>query len=604
MKNMKRFVSLLLVVAMLASLPVMASAAGGHTHKLVRTTVARTCTSDGYTTVNCDVDGCNLEYVENWIPSYHDFPNHSLRTVRNDDGTTSYFCTRSECGGTELFAARTDCNHKIRTADLAAVSCEHGEFKVEKCENEGCGYERAVRGQNALGHHWVEVPDSTVAATVTTPGSVDYMCDRTGCDATYTAPIPTLAMANQKATVSELAPVYRGSNGDEANLVGYLPAGTNVHVYAIADDSMYQIDKSGNYWIPADKTGGAAIDEETPRIENCGNHKYQYLTQVTATCETKGYNTQKCQNCDVYKLSITPALGHDWKEIERVPATATVEGYVNYECRREDCAETKTDILPVIPETYYFAYIGEEAAGVYNSAAANKTLIGYLPGGINMRITIYGESVDGATGTKKMYKISASSEYWVEASALTDEPVLADGALPTNCGNHENKPIYLQPADCDNRGFVTNKCAKCDYYTFSSSPALGHIWDEGRVLDAEQPTSTEEGLRRFYCIRKDADGNYVHSSTTPKASTMQEYELELKDLTVDEIALLSYIKTEKVAKIQAMYETKQVVTTDAKVRDASNIVRDVLCVYTTAGVDKKLVGFAPMGARVNVYART
>lgn len=84
---------------------------------------------------------------------------------------------------------------------------------------------------------------------------------------------------------------------------------------------------------------------------------------VTApTCTEKGYKTYLCTLCrESFRKDYTAPLGHDFCEHEGVPENCTdcvytapdceTEGSIVHTCRRDDCNEKKTDVIPALGHT-------------------------------------------------------------------------------------------------------------------------------------------------------------------------------------------------------------------------------------------------------------
>ena len=74
-----------------------------------------------------------------------------------------------------------------------------------------------------------------------------------------------------------------------------------------------------------------------------GNHSYEETT-VASTCTSQGVKTYRCPACGDTYTENTAALGHDFRETERVEPTCVNDGYILYVCSR-DASHTKRDTL-------------------------------------------------------------------------------------------------------------------------------------------------------------------------------------------------------------------------------------------------------------------
>jgi len=68
------------------------------------------------------------------------------------------------------------------------------------------------------------------------------------------------------------------------------------------------------------------------------------LVSDTATCETMGEATYKCNSCSASYKKVTPPKGHNYQETGYKDSTCGEDGYTEYECTI--CGETKKDTIP------------------------------------------------------------------------------------------------------------------------------------------------------------------------------------------------------------------------------------------------------------------
>lgn len=68
------------------------------------------------------------------------------------------------------------------------------------------------------------------------------------------------------------------------------------------------------------------------------------LVSDTATCETMGEATYKCNSCSASYKKVTPPKGHNYVETGYKDSTCGEDGYTEYECTI--CGETKKDKIP------------------------------------------------------------------------------------------------------------------------------------------------------------------------------------------------------------------------------------------------------------------
>lgn len=121
MKNLKRIVSLLLVIAMLAAMPVVASAAGyDHVHVFAKdASKSKTadCTVEGYDYFACTQKGCTAYYTTNIVPATHTVPvfgttGNTVKgvAVEKDGVLVNWKIVCNKCGNTLQTLPVTDCD--------------------------------------------------------------------------------------------------------------------------------------------------------------------------------------------------------------------------------------------------------------------------------------------------------------------------------------------------------------------------------------------------------------------------------------------------------------------------------------------------------------
>ncbi len=74
---------------------------------------------------------------------------------------------------------------------------------------------------------------------------------------------------------------------------------------------------------------------------------------------------------------------------------------------------------------------------------------------------------------------------------------------------HEFENVVLAPT-CTEEGYTASACKYCDVKTVASTtPSLGHSWDEGKVT--LEPTTSSKGIKTFHCTREGCDGTKTRS---------------------------------------------------------------------------------------------
>ncbi len=108
-------------------------------------------------------------------------------------------------------------------------------------------------------------------------------------------------------------------------------------------------------------------------------HTYQ-IAVTAPTCTEQGYTTHTCERCgDSYVDSYVDALGHSWDEgvVTKEP-TVDAEGEKTCTCAR--CGETKTEILPKLPDEKPDVLLGDVNGDGRVNARDVRALLRYIAG--------------------------------------------------------------------------------------------------------------------------------------------------------------------------------------------------------------------------------
>lgn len=113
-------------------------------------------------------------------------------------------------------------------------------------------------------------------------------------------------------------------------------------------------DPNPGAWTYNSTTGkDEQICQECGKVCDTRDHQHDYSDHSgptsNATCTEKGHDIWTCPCGAKTDKSTQNALGHDWKETSRTPATCTEDGVVNYVCVRDNgngtCSATKSETL-------------------------------------------------------------------------------------------------------------------------------------------------------------------------------------------------------------------------------------------------------------------
>lgn len=145
----------------------------GHAHNYVASTVAATCTTDGYTVYTCTVCGDN--YRGNQTSKLgHNYVHSQVAPTCTDSGYTQYTCTR--CNFEYKTVNAQPLGHNFVTYTEYANCTEYGKI-VNECKV--CGYkESKPDGTYPFGHDYTET--IVKQATCTKEGIRGFTCDICG----------------------------------------------------------------------------------------------------------------------------------------------------------------------------------------------------------------------------------------------------------------------------------------------------------------------------------------------------------------------------------------------------------------------------------------
>ncbi|MBS5022384.1 MAG: hypothetical protein KH054_04455, partial [Firmicutes bacterium] len=291
-------------------------------HHYEETTVAPTCTEEGYTAGVCTICGDNQDK--------HDIV-EALGHVWGEERIV---------------------------VEEGRTLCENGGMIVHTCEV--CGVTEA-KTESAMGHdvkEWMEAS----APTLTKGGEIYGACERCGKKVTKALPALnekdyTYTVIKAKENCSDTGEVEYTYTVDENNSFTYKvtlsPSSHKLHGKEMPDDKTYDSQKYPDIKVPVnvDHTcagegvwGVFVCDEcgELVSVRVRDDHTYDestFVREVPATCTTEGYKVYLCKVCGVEVEVPTEKLGHDFvygDPIELEDGTYILEG----KCSR--CGETDT----------------------------------------------------------------------------------------------------------------------------------------------------------------------------------------------------------------------------------------------------------------------
>lgn len=193
-----------------------------------------------------------------------------------------------------------------------------------------------------------------------------------------------------------------------------------------------------------------------------GRHKHTYGegVQTTApTCTKKGVMSYACtgEGCAATKLEEIPALGHDLKSYEELPATCTKDGYDAYvECLRDGCNHTTYNKQTAFGHDYDAQDKCVTCGSIDHDHVYDNTVSSVIlePTCTELGQGVYVCTLDGCTETKidKIDELGHDLEYF-------------DG----------------NPATCLEDGYYDYEVCRrdnCNHNTYAVEPAKGHDIDQ------------------------------------------------------------------------------------------------------------------------------
>ena len=466
-------------------------------HNFKESTVAPTCTEQGYTLQYCI--RCRHSQKVNYVdPLEHKYEAKTEKAATcTENGLIKYTCSTCKETYEETIPA---IKHNYEFFSETKGSCTVAGVITYKCAN--C---QAVKTEQTTttGHSCVAV--QTIASTCTTQGYTVYACQNEGCE------------------------------------------------YSYNDDYQDVVDHEFGDWAVVKASTCTVEGEERRQCANCEHYETQkiavvahnYVATVTApTCDQAGYTTYTCSLCqNSYTDNFTDPIGHkyeatwDWAD-DKATATITItcqnegcqynatpfvkeiktectvfDSTVNKEGRKEyhvrfefdghSFADEKQEKIPVKEHSHEGCEMQYNKFNHWYKCPDCKGNSGKIPhefdeGTVVKEATCKteGEIVYKCEcGYEKTERISKSDNH------TTGTNFYRDGAthwnVCTECGEKVNEAehswdsgAFTKEVTCTENGIITYRCA-CGASKAEEVPALGHTEE---VLAGQNATCTENGL--------------------------------------------------------------------------------------------------------------
>ena len=387
--------------------------------------------------------------------------------------------------------------HKAVKDAAVAATCE----TAGKTEGSHCSVcNTVIKAQTtkaALGHSW-DGGKVTKAATCTATGTKTYTCTR--CKKTRTETIAATGHKEVKdaavAATCETAGKTEGSHCSVCNTV--IKAQTTTAALGHSWDGG-KVTKAATCTTTGTKTYTCTRCKKT-RTETIAatGHKEVKDAAVAATCETAGKTEgSHCSVCGtVLKAQTTvAALGHSWDggKVTKA-ATCTTAGTKTYTCTR--CKKTRTE---TIAATGHKAVKDAAVAATCETAGKTEGSHCSVCGTVLKAQTTtaaLGHSWDNGKVTKaatctttgtKTYTCTRCKKTRTETIAATGHKAVKDAAVAATCETAGK----TEGSHCSVCGTVLK--------AQTTTAALGHSWDNGKVTKAATCTTT--GTKTYTCTR-------------------------------------------------------------------------------------------------------
>lgn len=529
-KNWKRIVSMLLVVAMLAAMPVVASAAAyDHVHDFTKQkTVAPTCSARGYDVYKCTK--CDYTYNTNFQPSLHDYPDLENKFTRQayvapKDGNAGYwpykcnFCSytinvlnngcwnTSDAGTTIRTLTYTDGNGNTKKVTLDKDNKESNPVYKDSSNN--------VIPENSFASGAI-VDTKTKTITYDKNGYRKITGSETFTDGAFDTNLVDSTTKIEEITV-------------ETDAKGNTRTSTTVtNGDSVAD--VYK-DKNGNVIASAGfksgvETAGTPVEELVNKTTAMGSavsgaHSYAITTVVMdgdcSSAENAGstagytYSVVTCNTCNWVTVSKTAkTVAHDYPDEGDITiggvryktgleATTQHPGYAYRICTK--CAYEDRVEIPRKTTGYQYGTT-KAATDVYNDAAVGTlnapNNIGQLPAGSKVLV------LETKNGFSKIYSKETA---WVKSDALN----MTSPAAETSSCTHPAASLVetcRTEATCKTPVQIAKKCVECgQYYTFENSTtelAKGHRDSKNKVWETLTPATFKIANDTAWVITKTA----------------------------------------------------------------------------------------------------
>ena len=437
----------------------------GHSYTRVVKTVAKTCTTDGYTVYGCV--RCDATETRDIVAASHTLTSVDAQPATCEDkGWDAYeYC--SECDYT-TYKEITALGHDMqKTADQIDATCETaGTEAVYTCAN-NCGKTEGGAEIAALGHDMKESA-AKVEPTCETAGKTAVLTCANGCGKTEGGEEIAALGHNMQKTADQIdaacevagkTAVYTCANGCGKTEGGEEIAATGHDMQKTADQIDATCEAAGKTAVLT-CANGCGKTEGGEEIAATGHDMQRTADQIDATCEAAGKTAvYTCANgCGKTEggEEIT-ALGHDYVGVETKAPTCTETGVMTYTCSN-DANHTYNEEIPMIEHDWAEADCTKPSTCLTCGAESGSAI---------------GHSYTRVV--KTVAKTCTTDGYTVYGCVRCDATETRDIVA----ASHTLTSVDAKTATCEEIGWDAYEyCSECDYTTYKEIAALGHDMKE------------------------------------------------------------------------------------------------------------------------------
>ena len=490
-------------------------------HDYIAEVTEPTCETSGYTTYTCSL--CGDSYVSDKAEATgHSYTTSVVEPKCEKIGYTLYAC--SKCGNKYITDKKTALEHNYVTERISSTCTQAGGI-LHKCTL--CGDSYMTDEVGTIPHMY---SSKIKKATCTEGGYTVFTCEY--CNDSFKADeTPAL-----------------GHNYIVKTINGTCTEGTYaVYSCSVCNDEYKDVvskpkDHTFGEWIirkPADE-GHAGVKfrvcsvctfEETAQIP-ITDHEHtvgEWVVETEPTCDVYGVKVQRCTVCnEVVSTEIIEAKGHQYSS-KRIDATCTEDGYTEYTC--SVCNNSYKDDIQTAVGHETNDWIVEKEPTCTKDGLRYKTcdickekveeeIIEKL-GHRNTTWIDVSKPTCTEVGVKKLLCNDCNEYITTEVVAALGHKYQSEVVSPTCeekgytkyecfvCGynyisdyvdslGHELVHHNGKEAACETDGWLAyDTCERCDYNTFKSIAAKGHVINDGEITKAA--TCTSDGEMTYSC---------------------------------------------------------------------------------------------------------